>query len=161
MLAGLRPAGGGLGDGRCRSWPRDARSTSQPFRRALPPYPEADWAAADANLPAMVDGVHAGPPQALGAAGAASDPATGGWQPGEPALAAGPHRAGRASRVRGAPGGCSDTVVRSRGGFHDASRELFPHLDTVIAYRLLFGIYSGIVPDGIDGPGHRRHRLGR
>ena len=23
----------------------------------------------------------------------------------------------------------------------------------VIAYRLLFGIYSGIVPDGIDGPG--------
>ena len=25
----------------------------------------------------------------------------------------------------------------------------FPHLDVVIAYRLLFGIYSGIVPDGI------------
>jgi hypothetical protein len=26
---------------------------------------------------------------------------------------------------------------------------VFPHLDVVIAYRLLFGIYSGIVPDGI------------
>ena len=26
---------------------------------------------------------------------------------------------------------------------------MFPHLDVVIAYRLLFGIYSGIVPDGI------------
>ena len=24
-----------------------------------------------------------------------------------------------------------------------------PHLESVIAYRLLFGIYSGIVPDGI------------
>ena len=30
------------------------------------------------------------------------------------------------------------------------ARDLFPHLDVVIAYRLLFGIYSGIVPDGID-----------
>jgi hypothetical protein len=27
---------------------------------------------------------------------------------------------------------------------------LFPHLSVVIAYRLLFGVYSGIVPDGID-----------
>ena len=26
---------------------------------------------------------------------------------------------------------------------------MFPHLEVVIAYRLLFGIYSGIVPDGI------------
>ena len=32
----------------------------------------------------------------------------------------------------------------------EASRDLFPHLDVVIAYRLLFGVYSGIVPDGID-----------
>lgn len=27
---------------------------------------------------------------------------------------------------------------------------MFPHRDVLIAYRLLFGIYSGIVPDGID-----------
>ena len=45
--------------------------------------------------------------------------------------------------------GISDAVVRSRGGFHDAVTGAFPHLDTLIAYRLLFGIYSGIVPDGI------------
>ena len=45
--------------------------------------------------------------------------------------------------------GISDAVVRSRGGFHDAVMGAFPHLDTLIAYRLLFGIYSGIVPDGI------------
>ena len=30
-----------------------------------------------------------------------------------------------------------------------ALQAVFPHLDIVIAYRLLFGIYSGIVPDGI------------
>jgi hypothetical protein len=41
-------------------------------------------------------------------------------------------------------------VVRQRGGVLDASRELFPCLDVVIAYRLLFGVWSGIVPDGID-----------
>ena len=38
---------------------------------------------------------------------------------------------------------------------------MFPHLDVVIAYRLLFGIYSGIVPDGIDDLVIGRHRLGR
>jgi hypothetical protein len=27
---------------------------------------------------------------------------------------------------------------------------MFPHLQEVVAYRLLFGVYSGIVPDGID-----------
>jgi len=31
-----------------------------------------------------------------------------------------------------------------------ASAELFPHLDVTVAYVLLFGVYSGIVPDGID-----------
>ncbi|MGH9061096.1 MAG: hypothetical protein ACRDZY_16530, partial [Acidimicrobiales bacterium] len=46
--------------------------------------------------------------------------------------------------------GCSKHVVRQRGGVLEASRELFPSLDVVIAYRLLFGVYSGIVPDGID-----------
>ena len=44
-----------------------------------------------------------------------------------------------------------DVVQGERGGVLDASRgDLFPCLDTVIAYKLLFGIYSGIVPDGID-----------
>jgi hypothetical protein len=40
--------------------------------------------------------------------------------------------------------------VQKRGGVPDASSGLFPHLSVVIAYRLLFGVYSGIVPDGID-----------
>ena len=57
--------------------------------------------------------------------------------------------------------GCSENVVRQRGGVLEASRDLFPGLDVVIAYRLLFGIYSGIVPDGIDDLVDRRHRLGR
>jgi hypothetical protein len=46
--------------------------------------------------------------------------------------------------------GCTQAAVDQRGGFAQASRDLFPSQDELIAYRLLFGIYSGIVPDGID-----------
>ena len=47
--------------------------------------------------------------------------------------------------------GCRYNVFRNQrpAVFHEAVQDLFPHLDVVIAYRLLFGIYSGIVPDGI------------
>jgi hypothetical protein len=41
-------------------------------------------------------------------------------------------------------------VARRQSGFQEVSADLFPTLDTVIAYRLLFGIHSGIVPDGIE-----------
>ena len=40
-------------------------------------------------------------------------------------------------------------MARRQSGFQEVSADLFPALDTVIAYRLLFGICSGIVPDGI------------
>lgn len=46
----------------------------------------------------------------------------------------------------------SINVFRHRGVtavFHETALAMFPHLEVVIAYRLLFGIYSGIVPDGI------------
>lgn len=46
----------------------------------------------------------------------------------------------------------SINVFRHRGTtavFHKAAQAMFPHLDVVIAYRLLFGSYSGIVQDGI------------
>ena len=40
-------------------------------------------------------------------------------------------------------------MARRQSGFQEVSADLFPALDTVIAYRLLFGICSGIVRDGI------------
>ena len=46
--------------------------------------------------------------------------------------------------------GCSADAVSQRGGVIDAAAGLFPHLDVTIAYVLLFSVYSGIVPDGID-----------
>jgi len=47
--------------------------------------------------------------------------------------------------------GCSTKTIRHHGGCYEAGAELFPGLDVVVAYRLLFGVWSGIVPDGIDG----------
>ena len=46
--------------------------------------------------------------------------------------------------------GCTPGAVQQRGGFAPASREMFPAPDELIACRLLFGIYSSMVPDGID-----------
>jgi len=45
------------------------------------------------------------------------------------------------------------TVLNSWGGLPAARVLLFPESDVVLAYRLLFGAYSGIVPDGVDGLG--------
>ena len=39
--------------------------------------------------------------------------------------------------------------MHQHGGVIKASTELFPGLGAVNAYRVLFGIYSGVVPDGI------------
>ena len=44
-------------------------------------------------------------------------------------------------------------VARRGGGIRAASEELFPCVNVVIAYRLLLGVYTGIVPDGIAGLG--------
>ena len=105
--------------------------------------------AADRYLPRIADEAFAAHKDALAAAARGQHPRTGGWNRAEPAVAAGPHRPGRHHGF-GRQAGCSDQTIRRRGGFGEASAELFPHLDVVIAYRLLFGVYSGIVPDGID-----------
>ncbi|MCX4825890.1 hypothetical protein OG883_40005 [Streptomyces sp. NBC_01142] len=49
--------------------------------------------------------------------------------------------------------GQSSKTTRTRFGLPEARAELFPTPEVVIAYQLLFGAYTGIVPDGIDGLG--------
>lgn len=50
-------------------------------------------------------------------------------------------------------GVCAATIAYRRGGVVPIRRALFPQTPTVIAYMLLFGSYTGIVPDGIAGLG--------
>src|SRR6266571_1581232 len=85
----------------------------------------------------------------LAAAGRGTDPREGGWTAGNTCwllARTGPcGKAGAASHL-GVPLG---TIP---GGVFPLARQmLFPHTGEVIAYQLLFGAYSGIVPDGVAG----------
>jgi len=147
MVEGFARSGGGLGEG-VLELAAGRHFNVQAFRRALPPYPEADWQRLTGICRKVADGSYAVHRQVLIDASGAQRPGPGWWQP------ANLHwllaRLGPVSISEfGTHLGISDAVVRSRGGFHDAVMGAFPHLDTLIAYRLLFGIYSGIVPDGI------------
>ena len=121
----------------------------QPYHRPLPPYREDEWERLTPACRRIADESFAAhkrawpPPPAAAPARRRLEPGNLRW------LLARTGPVG-ASSAFGQHLGCSDNVVRQRGGVLEASRDLFPHLDVVIAYRLLFGIYSGIVPDGID-----------
>jgi len=147
MLRGFAADGGTL-DARVRELAEGRAYNLQPFRRPLPPYPEADWARltqASTEMTAASYRAHRG---ALAGAARGQDPAAGGctldnlrWL-----LARnGPMTAAGVAAHTGA----SPAAAR-RAGLLRASSELFPHLDVTIAYVLAFSVCSGIVPDGID-----------
>jgi hypothetical protein len=118
------------------------------FHKPLPPYREAEWERLTATCAAVADAAFAAHKEALAAAARGSQPGKDRWSRENVAWLLA--RAGPAGAVRlGQLAGCSSGVARRQSGFQEVSADLFPTLDTVIAYRLLFGIYSGIVPDGI------------
>ncbi|PZS36842.1 MAG: hypothetical protein DLM62_21315 [Pseudonocardiales bacterium] len=117
--------------------------------RPLPPYGEAEWDRLTRTCRTVVDEGFAAHQQALSAAARGAHPSIGGWTPANLRwllARLGPVR----SEDFGAEVGATRAAVWQRGGFGQASRDMFPSQDALIAYRLLFGIYSGIVPDGID-----------
>ncbi|WP_424862926.1 hypothetical protein [Streptomyces sp. MMS24-I29] len=123
--------------------------TPTPSRQTLPPYSESEWDRLTATCRAIVDESYATHREALTATVRGKTPTVDEWT--------GDNLAWLLSRLGpvGTPGvadhlGCSLNAVQKRGGIPAASAALFPHLATVLAYRLLFGVYSGIVPDGID-----------
>jgi hypothetical protein len=119
------------------------------FHRPLPPYREAAWDRLTAACTRVADTSFAGHKEALAAAARGAHPADHGWS--RENLAWLLARTGPVGAARfGEMTGCSRRVVLNRGGFPAVSAALFPSLDVVIAYRLLSGICSGIVPDGID-----------
>ena len=117
--------------------------------RPLPPYREAEWERLAATCEAVADAAFAAHKNALAAAAGGSQPGKGRWSRENVAwllARTGPVGADRLGQLAG----CSPGVARRKSGFQQVSADLFPTLDTVIAYRLLFGICSGIVPDGIE-----------
>lgn len=117
--------------------------------RQLPPYSEAEWDRLVQACRAIVDEAYAAHRQGLAAAERGQHPRVGGWRPENLRWLLA--RLGPVSSTDfGAEVGATQAAVQQRGGFAQASAEMFPTNDTLIAYRLLFGAYSGIVPDGID-----------
>jgi hypothetical protein len=147
MLAGFEAATGGLAGG-VRELAEGRAFNPQRYRRALPPYPEAEWARLSEACAATIEESFAAHRGALAGAARGADPAVGGWDGNNLAwllVRTGPSTLAQVS----AHVGISTQAERGRGGYGEASRALFPHLDVTVAYLLGLGIYSGVVPDGI------------
>ena len=120
-----------------------------PHRTALPPYSDTEWDGLTTACRTIVDDSYAAHRQTLAVAASGKVPTVEEWT--DTNLAWLLTRLGPV----GTPGVAAHlestlNAVQKRGGVPETSSRVFPHLSAVIAYRLLFGIYSGIVPDGID-----------
>ncbi|MGH9058013.1 MAG: hypothetical protein ACRDZY_00630 [Acidimicrobiales bacterium] len=147
MLVGFDTATGGLTKA-VRELAEGRAFNPQPYRRPLPPYPEAEWARLTDACRATIDESFAAHRATLAGAARGQDPAIGGWGPDNLAWLLA--RTGPSTVTGlGAHVGISAQTVRKRGGVAEASRALFPHTDVTVAYLLSFGVHSGIVPDGI------------
>ena len=153
MVEGFARAGGSLGEG-VLELAVGRHFNIQPNRRPLPPYAEAEWQRLTEVCRKVVDDSYAAHRRALASISRGCDPGEGGWTRenfcwllsrlgpvGTPEVAAAL--------------GMSFNMFHDRRSavFYEAVQAMFPHLDVAIAYRLLFSVYSGVVPDGLDGLG--------
>ncbi|MFD3731494.1 hypothetical protein [Streptomyces sp. NPDC058632] len=148
MVEAFGAAGGSLADG-VLELAAGRNFNVQPNHHALPPYSENEWQRLGDLCRRLVEESYAAHRQALTAVAHGQHPAEGGWTPRNLRwllTTIGPVSISEFGRNVG----ISAALVHRRGGFHDATQAVFPHLEVLIAYRLLFGIYSGIVPDGIE-----------
>jgi hypothetical protein len=119
----------------------------------LPPYSDGEWSRLISTCRQLTGAAFTAHTTALAAAARGADPRQAGWAPENVRWLL--TRLGPVTgREVGAHLGVSGwTVLHSRGGLPAARAELFPESDVTLAYRLLFGAFSGIVPDGIDALG--------
>jgi hypothetical protein len=134
----------------------DGRSfNAKPSTRPLAPYTEHEWSRLVTTCRTMIDTTFAAHRAALTAARRGEDPGSPGWTPTPDNVrrllaAQGPVSARTLTEGLGLSQQSRTLVSR---GLREACPELFPQPNIVIAYQLLFGAYTGIVPDGIDGLG--------
>lgn len=150
LVEGYARSGGVLGDG-VLELAAGRHFNIQPNRQPLPPYPEVEWQRLTDLCRQQVDDAYAAHRRALEAIRHGRHPDQGGWTRGNFCWLLA--RLGPVGTLGvGDALGLTSPAFRYRGGTDlcmQALQDVFPHLDIVIAYRLLFGIYSGIVPDGI------------
>lgn len=149
LVEGFARSGGNLGDG-VLELAAGRHFNIQPNRRPLPSYPEVEWQRLITACQEVVDKSYAAHRRALAAIPQGRHPEESGWTWENFCwllARLGPVATPVFARAIGVTHGVFHN--RRPPAFYDALRAVFPHLDVVIAYRLLFGIYSGIVPDGI------------
>jgi hypothetical protein len=147
MLRAFDAATGGLRTG-VRELAGGNAYHRQPRFPPLGPYRDTDWTRLTRACRTVADEAFAAHRRALADAERAADPVVAGWT--EQNLTWLLARVGPASAARVAAHlGWSREKVEARGGVLAARAALFPNSDVVIAYLLLFGVYSGVVPDGI------------
>jgi hypothetical protein len=126
----------------------------RPPRRPLTPYSEGEWTRLRQVCRGVVDAAFTAHRRALTEAREGADPRRHGWS--RPNVCWLLTREGplRIAELKAMPAAVPLTETDlNYGTVRACHRDLFVRLDVVIAYRLLFGAYSGIVPDGIDGLG--------
>jgi len=153
MLASFDAASGGgaLPPGAC-ALAAGRHFKARPSSSPLVPYTQEEWERLHQVCRQIADEAFAGHRRALKSAADGQDPRDGGWTAGNQRwllMRLGPS----SDRQAGEYLGRSGSWTGKRGGIRAASDELFPDVNVVIAYRLLLGIYTGIVPDGIAGLG--------
>lgn len=116
----------------------------------LPPYSEGEWGRLRNTCRRLAKDAYAAHRRARAAAGRGQDPRVAGWTDINLAWLLSQLGPSSAARVGEHMGLSAFTIQHARGGVPEANAALFPTTDVVLAYRLLFGVYTGIVPDGID-----------
>lgn len=155
LVEGFTRSGGALGEG-VLELAAGRHFNIQPNRQALPPYPESDWERLTQVCRKLVDESYATHRQALTATATGRHPAEDGWTVENFCWLLA--RTGPLGTPQFAPAvGVTVNVFHKRDGMrllHEAIQAVFPHLDILIAYRLLFGIPLGNRPGRHRGPRH-------
>jgi hypothetical protein len=118
----------------------------------LTPYSEAEWATIGEVCGRVVTDAYVGHRQARGATRRGRDPREGGWTRDNVAWLLAQMGPSTSDQVGELMGLCGNAIL-ARGFLTETSVAMFPPIDVTIGYRLLFGVHTGIVPDGIDALG--------
>jgi hypothetical protein len=147
MLSGFDAAGGGLAVP-VRELATGRFFASAPVSAALVPYTAAEWETLHRVCRHAVEEAFGAHRQMREAARCGEDPRIAGWTTPNTAWLLAEHGPRTAEQIGEAIGRPAWWVQRHIG-VQPACTTLFPDVSVVIAYRLLLGIYTGIVPDGI------------
>jgi hypothetical protein len=153
MLAGVDDALGVL-EPAVRELVAGRRFHPSPRRVPLQPYTETEWARLIGTCRRIITEAHARHEVARAGAARGRDPGNGGWS--EENLAWLMSRDGPMSQRMFAGhvgGGVTQPRVSAACRLPEVRAALFPGIDIALAYRLLFGAYTGVVPDGVDDLG--------